>query len=136
MSCFSNPTPVKQEIIRWDQFNSTRLNYMSISALQTMMKEHFRAEKMAFWNKLIPKLLAQENEDEWSAAPPDDYDVNTPAPSTGHNTSSYKALSWVFISVSLILFIAFVVCSVKLLQLRKKSKQKTSIFESSAPPVA
>ena len=108
---------------------------MLISALQTTMKDHFRAEKMAFWNKLIPKLLL-ENETDWALeSPPGELQEDRTISDEDTPSVGYKALFWIFMTLSLLLLVCFFLCAFKLVRLRQKSKEM-AMLNSSTPPVA
>ena len=58
--CFRHPTPKSHSgDVHWHEYTAKDKNYLHIGPGNTGMKRALRADKAAFWNKLLPKLMAE-----------------------------------------------------------------------------
>ena len=57
---FSNPTPQQgpwQMPFRWSRYSGDKRAYLDLGHIPPRMRHNLRADKVAFWNLLIPRLL-------------------------------------------------------------------------------
>ena len=99
----------------WKPFDSTLLNFLSITSNHTKMKTKLRADKMIFWNNLVPKLVLSYKQ-ETPPEPPEETEVIH---------IDFEMMFWVFTISSIVLMLIFIPLSCKLYRLQKCTHHAT-----------
>ncbi len=109
---FRIPTPMRSTAvhnIEWREFTPQYKGYLHLSAHGSKMKNHLRAEKVAFWNILIPRLKTEPK-----FIP--NYDVYK---------KDYQTKMWAFLGISAILLLGIVILLVLLIRAKMREIQRT-----------
>ena len=97
----------------WHPFDSTLLNYLSITSNHTKMKTKLRADKMIFWINLIPKLILSYTRETTKERRNETEMIHF----------DFEMMFWVFTACSIILMIIFLSLLFKMYQIHHKSAQ-------------
>lgn len=81
----------------WEPFRPATSDYLHIGANTTEMRRHLRAQTVAFWNELVPALLAREAR----AAPP---------------PKTYRVEMWLFVGISVALLFLLLLALVAMMR--------------------
>ena len=105
------PTPPnnKSHKVHWEEFNHRNKSYLHLSAHGSKMRHHLRAEKVAFWNVLIPRLKTESR----YRVVGDPY------------KNDYVTKMWAFLGISAILLLGIVILLVLLIRAKMREVQKT-----------
>jgi len=60
------PTTGSDDLITWSRYTRADRRYLRLSTEGSTMMSHLRADHVAFWNRLIPTMLAHR--EEWMAS--------------------------------------------------------------------
>ena len=95
---------------------------MYITSNELTNVDQLRADKMAFWNELVPKLLKSGH-------------TNITLSRSSVFKADYKLLAWVFLASSLVFFIAFAITAWKLASLKRTmtSESGQRFYEQHSP---
>ena len=107
---FRNPTPSKSKMhkVHWKEFDHRNKSYLHLSAHGSKMRRHLRAEKVAFWNVLIPRLKTEPRS--WQIYEPYKKD--------------YVTKMWAFLGISAILLLGIVILLVLLIRAKIREVQR------------
>ncbi|ELT89551.1 hypothetical protein CAPTEDRAFT_170585 [Capitella teleta] len=96
---YGTPNAAKEANRRWTPFKSKTMDYLEIETAADEMKTFIRAEKVSFWNDLIPSLREQ-------------------LASAGHTMPDRGPFFWVFVILSVVLLILLLVSLVLITRIR------------------
>lgn len=105
---FGHPTPTKLGPINidWTPYTNTSKEYLYLSSEGAIgIKQNFRADKVAFWNGLIPRLKRKK----------------TPSAFQQQETgTNYETEMWVFLGISIVLLVGLVILLYLFIKTRMK----------------
>ena len=104
----------------WKPYDMAHQHYLSINTNHAVLKSHLRAEKVAFWNYLVPQLVKK------IASRQD----------SGIDYFSYKIFMWLVFIVAAILAVIAAFLSVILLSVSKRRDQlEITVAKNNIPAV-
>ncbi len=122
--CSRHPTPPENSVrgrsgassrdghdMFWEEFRHRNKSYLHLSPHGSRMKQHLRAEKVAFWNVLIPRLKTDSKY----------------RPVYDSYKKDYVAKMWAFLGISAVLLLGIVILLVLLIRakMREVDAQRT-----------
>lgn len=122
-SSYRNPTPPPESLM-WQRFNPNTTNYLDITPSSLSNKEHLRADKVALWNTLIPKLLP-------------DHNARVLASQKGMTSKiNYEILSWVLLGSCILFVSAFAIVSWRFMIIKKQvaTQGNDRYYNNGQPP--
>lgn len=102
--CRSPTSTSDSGMVNWKPFNIADQNYLSISTNHVTLKSHLRAEKVSFWNNLIPQLIKKIRS----------RDLNM------ESVFTYKVYIWITLAMSCLLIVVVVLLSCLLISTNRR----------------
>ena len=107
----------------WEAFTPYNRTYLHLNSHENKLKQHLRADKVSFWNTLIPSLLAaQKNRTQIDSST----NPQTRDSANIHIVESEQPSMWIFIAICVGLAMMVLILLICILRLTVQLRRYTS----------